>query len=136
MLTDRRNVSTLTNETDYLLPYWLNYMGGDWHNRTQCLNPGSNEWLPTQTAFNGGLNDQWPAASAPQAYGYYKREDIGFHYALADSFTIADHYHVSILHSIPLIHVSRADFKPIYQAGVQSNTDPCVVNLLTCIATV
>ncbi|KAJ4418534.1 hypothetical protein N0V82_005514 [Gnomoniopsis sp. IMI 355080] len=61
-----------------------------------------NEWLPTQIAFNGGLNDQWPSASAPQAWGYYKREDIPFHYALADAFTVADHYH----------------------AGVQSNTDP------------
>lgn len=110
-----RNVSTLTDATDYLLPYWLNYLGGDWPNRTQCLSPGSNLWLPTQAAFNGGLNDMWAVgvqssldpnlaqltslcwqtSSAPQAWGYYKREDIPFHYALADTFTVADHYHVS-----------------------------------------
>ncbi|KAF3759903.1 putative hemolytic phospholipase C precursor [Cryphonectria parasitica EP155] len=97
-----RDVSSLTNDTDYLLPYWLNYLGGDWPNRTQCLSPGSNLWLPTQIAYNGGLNNLWPSSSAPQAWAYYKRQDIPFHYALADSFTVADHY----------------------QAGVMSATDP------------
>lgn len=92
-----RNVSSITNKTDYLLPYWLNYLGGDWANRTQCLSPGSNEWLPTQLAFNGGENDLWAVNSAPQAWAYYKREDIPFHYALADAFTVGDHYHSGVM---------------------------------------
>lgn len=124
----------MTNETDYLLPYWLNYMGDDWPNRTQCLNPGSNEWLPTQTAFNGGLNDQWPAASAPQAYGYYKREDIEFHYALADAFTVADHYHVSPRYHIPLTDLRHANFGPLDRLVFNLTQTRALAEFLICIA--
>jgi phospholipase C len=29
--------------------------------------------------------------------GYYTRQDIPFHYALADAFTVCDNYHCSVL---------------------------------------
>ena len=36
-----RNVnSTLSNVTDALLPWYLNYLGGDWPEATQCLVAG------------------------------------------------------------------------------------------------
>lgn len=109
-------------------------MGGDWPNRTQCLNPGSNEWLPTQTAFNGGLNDQWPAASAPQAYGYYKREDIAFHYALADAFTIADQYHVSTRYPSQLLSLCHADFGALCRLVFNQTQTRALANFLICVA--
>ncbi|OJJ51727.1 hypothetical protein ASPZODRAFT_108681 [Penicilliopsis zonata CBS 506.65] len=97
-----QNVSTLTDATDWLLPFWLNYEGGDWHNRTMCMSPGSNEWLPTQEGMNNGTMDQWAVSCTPQAWGYFKREDIPFHYAMADAWTVGD----------------------MYTAGVMSATDP------------
>ena len=90
-----RDVSKLTDKSDYLLPYWLNYAGGDdAFNKSQCLCAGANNWVPTQKAFNGGSNDQWPSVSTPQSWGYFKRQDIPYHHALADAFTVGDTYHV------------------------------------------
>lgn len=46
-----RNVTGLTNETDFLLPYWLNYLGGEENiNKSQCLCAGANNWIPTQVS--------------------------------------------------------------------------------------
>jgi phospholipase C len=59
---------------------------------------------PDGYTLNGGKNDMWlPAhraadgANGPYTMGYHTREDIPFHYALADAFTVCDHYHCSML---------------------------------------
>lgn len=36
--------SELTNSSDYLLPWYLNYEGGDFLNATQCMVAGDNGW--------------------------------------------------------------------------------------------
>lgn len=91
-----RNVSGLTDEAEYLLPYWLNYLGGEENfNKSQCLCAGANNWAPTQEAMNGGLMDKWALIDDPQSWGYFKRQDIPYHYALADAYTVGDAYHVS-----------------------------------------
>lgn len=36
--------SSLSNTTDYLLPWYLNYLGGNWTEATQCLVAGDNGW--------------------------------------------------------------------------------------------
>lgn len=41
--------------------------------------------------------DQWIAARGPYTMGYFKRQDIRFHWALAEAFTICDNYHCSVL---------------------------------------
>ena len=41
--------------------------------------------------------DQWIAAKGPYTMGYFKQQDIPFHWALAESFTICDNYHCSVL---------------------------------------
>ena len=46
-------------------------------------------WLPAQRAAVGTYG--------PLAIGYYTRNDIPFHYALADAFTICDNYHCSVM---------------------------------------
>ena len=36
--------SSITNATDYLLPWYLNYLGGNWSAATQCMVAGDNGW--------------------------------------------------------------------------------------------
>ncbi|KAH8648435.1 putative hemolytic phospholipase C precursor [Xylariales sp. PMI_506] len=92
-----QNVTGLTDEADYLLPYWLNYLGGEENfNKSQCLCAGANNWVPTQQAMNGGLMNMWAQIDDPQSWGYFKRQDIPYHYALADAYTVGDAYHASI----------------------------------------
>ena len=55
------------------------------------------DWITTHQAWNQGQYDQWVPAKSPLTMAYLTREDIPFHYALADAFTICDAYHCSLL---------------------------------------
>jgi phospholipase C len=57
-------------------------------------------------ARNGGRHDRWLVAKVPEAQeyacvpltlGHYAREDLPFHYALADAFTVCDQAFCSVL---------------------------------------
>ena len=52
-------------------------------------------WIDAQTAWDEGRMSRWAASKTPRSLGYYRREDIPFHYALADAFTVCDAYHAS-----------------------------------------
>ena len=60
-------------------------------------------WDSQHGAFAGGFHDQWvpakrnPAKPTPVTMAHLRREDIPFHYALADAFTVCDAYHCSML---------------------------------------
>ncbi len=54
-------------------------------------------WNDGHQAFHGGRYDQWIEAKSPTTMAYLTRDDIPFHYALADAFTICDAYHCSLL---------------------------------------
>ncbi|MFF7187833.1 phosphocholine-specific phospholipase C [Streptomyces sp. NPDC008222] len=56
-------------------------------------------WNDGHTAFNGGKYDKWVPAKSATTMAYLTREDIPFHYALADTFTICDAYHCSFIGS-------------------------------------
>ncbi|GHJ41095.1 phosphocholine-specific phospholipase C [Streptomyces sp. TS71-3] len=56
-------------------------------------------WNDTHAAVNQGKYDKWIPAKSSTTMAYLTREDIPFHYALADSFTICDSYHCSFLGS-------------------------------------
>jgi phospholipase C len=56
-------------------------------------------WNDTHAAFDRGRHDGWVPAKGSTCMAYLKREDIPFHYALADAFTVCDAYHCSILSS-------------------------------------
>ncbi|HEX3489545.1 MAG TPA: alkaline phosphatase family protein [Streptosporangiaceae bacterium] len=49
-----------------------------------------NEWIPVHRAADGD-------AAGPFTMAYYDRQDLPFHYALADAFTICDNYHCSVM---------------------------------------
>ncbi|GGL79108.1 phospholipase C, phosphocholine-specific [Streptomyces fumigatiscleroticus] len=56
-------------------------------------------WNDGHAAVNDGKYDGWVPAKGATTMAYLKREDIPFHYALADTFTICDAYHCSFIGS-------------------------------------
>jgi phospholipase C len=55
------------------------------------------DWDSTHNAFNKGACDQWVPQKGTTSMAHLNRQDIPFHYALADAFTICDAYHCSLL---------------------------------------
>jgi phospholipase C len=62
----------------------------------QCVRGLDHSWSKTHAAMDGGRYNRWPAAKTDLTMGYYLRADIPFHYALADAFTVCDHYFCSL----------------------------------------
>ncbi|MEU1162904.1 phosphocholine-specific phospholipase C [Streptomyces sp. NPDC005921] len=56
-------------------------------------------WSDTHNAVNGGKYDKWVPAKGSTTMAYLNRDDIPFHYALADAFTVCDAYHCSFMGS-------------------------------------
>ena len=60
--------------------------------------PGTNHgWANTHAAWNQGQYDNWAVKKGPMAMSYMTREDLPFHFALADAFTVADAYFCSVM---------------------------------------
>jgi phospholipase C len=60
--------------------------------------PGTNHsWQNSHECWNQGQYDNFAPTNGPMVMAYNTREDIPFHYALADAFTVGDAYHCSIL---------------------------------------
>ena len=84
----------------HLLPFRF-----DTNNGGECVNDISHEWATLHQCWNGGALDGFLSAhlesnslrDAPNTMGYYTREDLPFFHALADAFTICDHYHCSVI---------------------------------------
>jgi phospholipase C len=81
----------LQKDTGYVLPFRpsASDLG------MQFLQDLPHDWTTTQIAWNGGRYDQWIAAKGTTTMAYLTRDDIPFHYQLADAFTICDAYHCS-----------------------------------------
>jgi phospholipase C len=63
----------------------------DWRDQHASWNQGAMDgWLSTHLASDGEINGSY-------TMGYFTREDIPFHWALAESFTLLDNYHCSVL---------------------------------------
>ena len=71
----------------------------------QTTNDISHAWDIQHLSWNGGAMDQFVLAhlqsngdtDGPLTMGYFTRQDLAFYYALADAFTICDHYFCSVL---------------------------------------
>jgi phospholipase C len=70
----------------------------------QAIPSTGHEWDTQHAAWNGGRMDNWlPAhraadgANGPYTMGYYTRDDIPFQFALAETFTVCDHFFCSVL---------------------------------------
>ncbi len=55
------------------------------------------DWTTTHLAWNDGKYDQWVPQKGTTTMAHLTRNDIPFHYALADAFTVCDAYHCSLL---------------------------------------
>ncbi|MCX5144250.1 MULTISPECIES: phosphocholine-specific phospholipase C [unclassified Streptomyces] len=65
----------------------------------QFLQDLNHDWAGGHRAFNKGAYDQWVPAKTATTMAHLTREDIPFHYALADAFTVCDAYHCSFIGS-------------------------------------
>ena len=74
-------------------------------NDGECITDPTHDWGPQHQAWNGGAMNQWVKVhiandgvkAGPATMGYYTQQDIPVHWALADAFTVLDHYHCSVL---------------------------------------
>jgi phospholipase C len=55
------------------------------------------DWNGTHAAWNNGKYDQWVPQKGATSMAHLTRQDIPYHYALADAFTVCDAYHCSLL---------------------------------------
>lgn len=62
----------------------------------QLLQDLDHSWESQQAAIAGGWMNAWPLNKTDLTMGYFLRDDLPFHYALADAFTLCDHYFASI----------------------------------------
>ena len=89
------------NPDGYLEPYHMSTittgaaavpsLSHDWRDQHGAWNQGAMDgWLLTHIASDGDTNGSF-------TMGYYTQEDIPFHWALAQSFTLLDNYHCSVM---------------------------------------
>jgi len=62
----------------------------------QCIGGLPHTWATTHGAIDNGRADQWAVQKSNMTMGYHVRDDIPFHYSLADAFTVCDNYFCSI----------------------------------------
>jgi phospholipase C len=120
-----------SNPDGYLLPFHL-----DTRTTSAQAQPSTSHAYSVQhSAWNGGLMNNWvPAhyaadgANGPYTMGYLEREDIPFHFALAENFTICDNYHSSVLGPTwpnRLYHMSAwIDSAGVAGGPIIANVDP------------
>jgi phospholipase C len=63
----------------------------------QCTGGTDHSWATQHQAWDNGKMDAWVPAKTVRTMGYLTRQDIPFHYALADEYTICDAYHCSVM---------------------------------------
>jgi phospholipase C len=90
--TRHYNNRGLAADAPHVLPFYIN------PKRTTEFQAGTDHgWSSGHLAWNQGHHDQWVTQKQDVlTMGYLKREDVAFHYALADAFTICDSYFCSV----------------------------------------
>jgi len=88
------------NPNGYLLPFHLDTRTTN----TQRIPSTNHNWNVQHNSWNHGKMDNWLPAhrkvdglNAPFVMGYHTRADIPFQFALAESFTVCDAYHSSVM---------------------------------------
>ena len=81
------------DDVGWVYPFHLDtHASGDHHEGTD------HGWSSGHGAWNLGRNDRWIEQKQDVlTMAYLRREDVAFHYALADAFTLCDAYHASAL---------------------------------------
>lgn len=87
------------SKADTVSPWYINYLGGKWPLASQCMSAGSNGWAANHQAYAHGVNDRWALDQNPYALGFYKKNDLPIHWALAEGWVVGDMYQESIMSS-------------------------------------
>jgi phospholipase C len=79
-------------EAEHVLPFYLN------PKQTTEFQAGTDHgWSSGHGAWNHGHHDQWVTQKQDvMTMGFLQRQDVSYHYALADAFTLCDAYHCSV----------------------------------------
>ncbi|MGW4122459.1 phosphocholine-specific phospholipase C [Nocardia sp. NPDC004711] len=99
LLSGGNSVFNQPNGAGRQYPWALSGAGGsNAQTEAQCNGDLPHAWADQHAAWNNGHLDGWIAAKGNvRTMGYLKRQDIPFHYALADNWTICDSYFSSVL---------------------------------------
>jgi phospholipase C len=130
-LLDSTPTGNYTNPDGYVLPWRLNTVTTS----AQAIPSTSHAWTYQHTSWNNGAMDGFLDAhlaangnNGVYSMGYYTRDDIPFHFALAENFTICDNYHCSVLGPTwpnRLYHWSAwIDPEGVAGGPITSNIDP------------
>jgi phospholipase C len=125
------NPTEYANPDGYLLPFRLNTLTTS----AQAIPSTSHAWYYQHTSWDNGAMDGFVTAhlaangnNGPYTMGYYTRDDIPFQFALAENFTICDHYFCSVLGPTwpnRLMHMSAwIDPQGVGGGPITSNIDP------------
>ncbi len=87
-----RNVWSQSDGKTHTMPFHLNTKVTD--ALRVPMTPHS--YSDAQGAWGQGRMTEWPLYKTVYTMGHYRRADIPFQFALAESFTICDHYHCSV----------------------------------------
>ncbi len=80
---------------DVIPPFRVNPNG---NNPGLTYLPGTDHsWGHTHLCWNQGQYDGWPVTNGPMVMSYMTREELPYHHALADAFTVGDAYFCSIM---------------------------------------
>ncbi|MGW5071669.1 phosphocholine-specific phospholipase C [Rhodococcus sp. NPDC004095] len=91
-----RTVYEQPDRDHVVVPYPIRDSAAAQRMDTQNVTALDHEWAGGHEALAGGWHDGWIPAKTAATMAYYDRQDIPFHYELADSFTICDAYHCSV----------------------------------------
>jgi len=72
-------------------PYYLDYRQGN-----ALLAGGAHTWNDAHAAWDHGRMTHWPQYKGDVSMGYLNHNDLPFHFALANAFTVCDAYYCSL----------------------------------------
>lgn len=91
-LREGRHVWQQQGAERLVLPYHLDSKRGN----AQRVDGTPHSWVDEQSAWDHGRMNAWPTYKTPTSMGYYRRHELPFQFALAETFTLCDAYHCSI----------------------------------------
>ena len=92
-LSGGRTVWQQQGQERVILPYHLDSRKGN----AQRVHDTPHSWADTQAAWDSGRLSAWPTYKTLTSMGYYERNEVPFQFALANTFTLCDAYHCSLL---------------------------------------
>ncbi len=113
-----------SNSDGYILPFHMDTTTTS----AICVNAPAMSYPVDTAIWNKGKYNAWNTARTPGlGMGYFQRNDLPFYYALADAFTICDHYFCSTLTQTNpnRLHLfTGSNGLSVGQSAVLDNTEP------------